>query len=401
MSALHRTFQLTASLLAVLLLVVLAAPAPAAADVEGDPDAIGHSANGNYLDLQPFAKVELPRIFLTRHGDGLAFDVYGTTQAALASGRYVLLDGEGNVLTDAQVEYAIGEKKHYNFPIAAAGTGGVLIDFSITRHLLAVFLAAIILVIIGLRLGARYRRGIGREEAPRGRWQNMMEVLIIFIRDEVAKPAIGHKYTRYMSYLLSVFFFILIANLLGLIPWGVTATSNLMVTGTLAGFTFFITQLSGTKDYWRHIFNPPGVPNAVKPFLVPAEFIGLFTKPLALAFRLFGNMVSGHLVIVSVLGLIFIFSAQFGAGLGAGSALVSVPVTLFVWLLKFAISFIQAYVFTILSALFIGMALEEHEHEHHHEEEPEPHEALLEQAEDYVPGDGVRTTERPTPQPTV
>jgi len=400
MFVLHRIFRSAACLLALLLLVGLVAPTLATANVEGDPDAIGHSANGNYLDLRPLAKVELPRLLLTRHDDGLAFDVYGTTASALESGRYVLLDGDGNVLSDAQVQYAIGEKKHYNFPLAAAGTGSILIDFSITRHLLAVFLAALLLIIIGLRLGARYRRGIGREEAPRGRWQNMMEVFIIFIRDEIAKPAIGAKYMRYMSYLLSVFFFILIANLLGLIPWGVTATSNLMVTGTLAGFTFFITQLSGTKDYWRHIFNPPGVPHAVKPFLVPAEFIGLFTKPLALAFRLFGNMVSGHLVIVSVIGLIFIFSAQFGTGLGLGSSLVSVPVTLFVWLLKFAICFIQAYVFTILSALFIGMALEEHGHEHDHDE-PEPHGALLDQADEYVPGDGVQTTDRPTPQPTV
>ena len=389
-------------LLLLALLLLFGSPAPAQADsVEGDPDAIGHSANGNYLDLMPFAKVELPRLLLTRHADGLSFDVYGTTKAALESGRYVITDGEGNVLSEAETQYAIDEKKHYNFPLAAASGPGIVIDFSITRHLLAAFLAAFLLIIIGLRLGARYRRGIGREEAPRGTWQNMMEVFIIFIRDEIAKPAIGGTYARYMPFLLSAFFFILIANLLGLIPWGVTATSNLMVTGTLAGFTFVITQLSGTKDYWRHIFNPPGVPVFVKPFLVPAEFIGLFTKPLALAFRLFGNMVSGHLVIVSVIGLIFIFTAQFGAAVGFGSAFISVPVTLFVWVLKFAICFIQAYVFTILSALFIGMALEEHEHEHHEEETPEPHEALLDQAEEYVPGDGVNTTERPTPQPTV
>jgi len=397
----HRALSTGLFLLALLLLFSSPGPAHAESDVEGDPNAIGHSANGYYLDVMPLGKIELPRLLLTRHADGLSFDVYSTTKEALQSGRYVITDGEGNVLSEAETQYAIDQKKHYNFPLAAASGPGIVIDFSITRHLLAVFLSALLLIIIGLRLGARYRRGIGREEAPRGVWQNMMEVLILFVRDEVAKPAIGGKYSRYMPYLLSVFFFILIGNLLGLIPWGVTATSNIMVTGTLAAFTFVITQFSGTKDYWRHIFNPPGVPLAVKPFLVPAEFIGLFTKPLALAFRLFGNMVSGHLVIVSILGLIFIFAAQFGAGVGWASTLLSVPVTLFVWMLKFAISFIQAYVFTILSALFIGMALEDHEHEHHEEEPPEPHEALLEQAEAYVPGDGVSTTERPTPQPTV
>ncbi len=382
-----------------LFLLMMAPPQAAADSIEGDPDAIGYAANGFYLDLMPIAKMELPRILLTRHQDGLSFDVYGSTKAALESGLYTLFDGEGNELSEADIEYAIGESKHYYFPMGAAD-GAVIVDLSISKHLLAVFLSAILLVIIGLQLGARYRKGIGREEAPKGAWQNTWELMILYIRDEIAKPSIGDKYRRYMPFLLTVFFFILIGNLLGLVPWGITATSNIMVTGTLAAFTFLITQFSGTKDYWLHIFNPPGVPWYVKPFLVPAEVIGMFTKPLALAFRLFGNMVSGKLVIVSVLGLIFIFSAQFGVGIGLGASLISVPVTLFVWVLKFAISFIQAYVFTILSALFIGMALQEHDHEHH-EEEPDPHEALLEQADPYVPGDGVPEHSKPQPQPSV
>jgi len=182
------------------------------------------------------------------------------------------------------------------------------------------------------------------------------------LRDEVTKPTIGERWKTYFPYVATVFFFILLGNLIGLVPWGVTATSNIMVTGTLAAFTFVLTQFAGTKEYWQHIFNPPGVPVFVKPFLVPVEFIGLFTKPLALAFRLFGNMLSGHLVIVSLIGLIFIFAAQLGTGVGYATIFISVPLTVFIYVLKLAISFIQAYIFAILSALFIGLAIEEHEH---------------------------------------
>ncbi len=353
--------------LTILTLVVglLATGAPvhaAESDGSGDPEAVKHSADGNYLDFSPLGEIELPRIFLAQDANGsLTLDVFATTHGALESDAYTLGDGEGGTLSEAQVEKALGEHKHLYFP-AKRAQGAILVDFSLTRHTVFVFIVAFLVVALMLPLAAKYKRGVGREEAPKGTWQNMMEVMIVFLRDEVTKPTIGKKWKAYFPYIATVFFFILLGNLLGLVPWGVTATSNIMVTGTLAAFTFVITQVSGTKEYWEHTFNPPGVPIFVKPFLVPVEFIGLFTKPLALAFRLFGNMLSGHLVIVSLIGLIFIFAAQLGTGVGVGTVFVSVPLTVFIYVLKLAISFIQAYIFAILSALFIGLALEEHEH---------------------------------------
>jgi len=342
----------------------------------GDPDAIGHSADGFYLDFQPLGKIELPRIFLVRSADGgYRVDAFLSTHGALASGRYTLKSDyapEAALLTVEQVHAVEEEHTHFKYPVVSAAPGEMIfIDFSITRQMVFVLLSGVILLVIGLSLAARYRKGIGAETAPQGAWQNMMEALIIFIRDEVAKPTIGDKYRKYLPYLLSVFIFILLGNLIGLLPWGVTATSGIAVTGALALITFSITQLSGSRDYWMHIFNPPGVPGFVKPIIVPVEILGLFTKPITLAVRLFANMLSGHLVIVSLLGLIFIFTAKIGTVAGWGSILVAVPMTIFIYMLKILVSIIQAYIFTMLSALYFGLAVEEHGHGAHDHEHGE------------------------------
>ncbi|HYE97153.1 MAG TPA: F0F1 ATP synthase subunit A, partial [Rubricoccaceae bacterium] len=257
--------------------------------------------------------------------------------------------------------------------------GEVIADLSVTRHTVFLFLAGGLVLLFFLPLGAKYRRGIGRETAPEGRFQNAMEALVIYVREEIAKPTMGDKHAKYMPYLLTAFFFILFSNLLGLLPFSATITSNIAVTAVLACFTFVVTQFAGTKDYWGHIFNPPGVPALVKPIMVPIEFLGIFTKPFALAIRLFANMTAGHLVILSLIGLIFAFANIFGPAVGWGTSLVSVPMTLFVYGLELLIAFIQAYVFTILSALFIGMASAEHEHHGHdsHGHDQTPHEKAV------------------------
>ena len=333
----------------------------------GDPGAVSHSADGYYF-AAPGKMIELPRLFLVKKDDGgMRFDMFGSTHSALESGRYELLDAEGHAFPEAKVEEFFHDSHHpyLYYPVKPAD-GTIAVDFSITRQILFVFLAALVLLVMVMRLAGRYKRGIGRDEAPKGVFQNAMEVVIAFIRDDVAKAAIGPKYRKYVPYLLTVFFFILLGNLLGLVPWGVTATSNIMVTGALALITFLITQFSGTKDYWKHIFWPPGVSVVIKLILIPVEILGIFTKPIALAFRLFGNMISGHLAIVSILGLIFITSAKINAWVGA---IVFVPfslaLTIFIFLLKILVSFIQAYIFTMLSAVFIGLAAEEHHHEEH------------------------------------
>lgn len=383
-----------------LALVVLVPSVAQAAEDEETLDAVHHTVDGYYLDFEPFGKVELPRLFLVRRaGGGLGFDVFGSSTAAVASGRYAIDDhsgdhggesdhaegaayaagdvaeGEAGVspseYTQEMQEEAGGELEAegtaaapYDALLMATGGSEILVDFSISRHLVFMFLAISILLVLFLPLGSRYKKGVGRTSAPRGRLQNMMETVVIYIRDEIAKPNLGHKTHKYLPYLLTVFFFILACNLLGLVPWGATATANISVTAALAVFTFVITQFAGTKDYWMHIFNPPGVPAFVKPILVPVEILGLFTKPFALAIRLFANLTAGHLVILNLIGLIFIIAGSFGAAAGYGTSIPAMVMVVFVYLLEVLVAFIQAYVFTILSALFIGMATAEHEHEH-------------------------------------
>jgi F-type H+-transporting ATPase subunit a len=368
-------------LLLALSLCFIAQPAWAAED---ELDAVQHAADGVYLDFAPFGKIELPRMFLLRRADGsVTFEAFSSTTSALRSGRYGVIEVNGDeplvILHDEAIlaEMIDGKTHIYRtlVPVATTGepAGSILIDFSITRHLIFGLLAALILLAIFIPMGRRYSRGIGRETAPQGKLQNATESLIVFIRDEVAKPNIGEKYARFMPYLLTAFFFILLCNLLGLVPFGSAATGNIAVTGVLAGFTFFITQFSGSRDYWAHILWPPGMPVFVKLILIPVEILGLFTKPIALAIRLFANMSAGYLVILSLLGMIFTFNAIFGATGGYAIAPVSVGMTLFILILKLLVAFIQAYVFTMLSALFIGMAVAEHHHPEHGGLEGGPH----------------------------
>jgi F-type H+-transporting ATPase subunit a len=201
--------------------------------------------------------------------------------------------------------------------------------------------------------------------APKG-IQSFMEPLILFIRDEVAKPSIGHHYEKFMPYLLTIFFFIWLGNILGLIPFigGFNITGNIAVTLTLAVFTFLVTTFSANKNYWMHIIATPGVPTWLLPLMIPIEILGVFTKPIVLMIRLFANITAGHIIILSFVSLIFIFSNLYGAGAGYGVAVVSVAFSIFMNVIELLVAFLQAYVFTLLSALYFGSAVEEH-HEHH------------------------------------
>jgi ATP synthase subunit 6 len=187
----------------------------------------------------------------------------------------------------------------------------------------------------------------------------VLEPVILFIRDDIAIPNIGeHKYGKFMPYLLTVFFFILINNLLGLVPifpFGANVTGNVNVTFVLALFTFLITQFSANKTHWRHVFAAPGVPFWLLPIMIPIEIIGLFSKPFALMIRLFANITAGHIIVLSLVTLIFIFKTVLVAP-------VSIFFVLFMDCIELLVAFLQAYVFTLLSALFIGMATAEPEH---------------------------------------
>jgi len=240
---------------------------------------------------------------------------------------------------------------------------GLPIDLSITKTVTGIFVSVIVLLSIFLSIAktARLRANM----APRG-LQNLFEPIILFIRDEVAKPAIGEKkFEKFMPFLLTAFFFILINNLLGLIPvfpFGANVTGNIAVTLVLALFTFFITTFNSNKHYWKEIYNPD-VPWWLKfpiPLMPIVELTGVITKPFVLMVRLFANMLAGHLIVTVFVSLIFIFNVKMGIEAGLGVSVLSVAFSVFILLLDVLVSFIQAYVFTLLSALYFGMASPEH-----------------------------------------
>lgn len=236
-------------------------------------------------------------------------------------------------------------------------------DFSLTKNVVQMILALIILVLILTSVANAYKKK-GANQAPSG-LQGAIEPIVTFIRDEVGKVNLGNKYEKYMPYLLTVFFFILINNLFGLIPGSANVTGNIAFTVVLGVISFFVILFSTNKHFWGHIFNPP-VPGFVKPIMVPVEFLGIFTKPFALIVRLFANMVAGHIVITCFIMLIFIFGAMSKVA-GWGFAPVSILFTVFIYFIEILVAFIQAFIFTNLTAVFIGQAFEgEHHEEAHH-----------------------------------
>jgi F-type H+-transporting ATPase subunit a len=244
-----------------------------------------------------------------------------------------------------------------------ADLGGHTVDFSPTKHLVWLWITALLLV-VGLAL---FRP---KSITPKG-FALALEMLVLFVRDEIAKPTIGEpEYKRYTPYLLSCFFFILVANLIGILPYTASATGNVAVTAGLAITTFLMTQAAsiraaGIGGYLKHLTG--GVHPLLWPIMIPVEILGLFTKPFALCMRLFANMVAGHIVIFYLLGLIFILKTIYVAP-------ISVALAACIYLLEIFVAFLQAYVFTMLSSLFIGMgvAMGHHGHEGHHHAESDP-----------------------------
>ncbi len=240
------------------------------------------------------------------------------------------------------------------------------LDFSITKAVVGVFITSVLLVLIFGAVARGYKKREG--QSPKG-IQSALEPLIVFVRDEIAKPSIGKKYEKFLPFLLTVFFFIWIANLLGLIPFigGFNVTGNIAVALVLALLTFIVTAANGNKDYWMHILWTPGVPWWLKvpiPLMFIIEFIGFLSKPIVLMLRLFANITAGHIIILAFVSLIFIFDNLYGAAGGFGVSVVSVIFSIFMFCIELLVAFLQAYVFTLLSALYFGSAVEEHAHEH-------------------------------------
>jgi len=223
-------------------------------------------------------------------------------------------------------------------------------DFSITKNVTFIFLVGLLMFLIFTKMAKNYKTSV----MPKG-FGRLLEPLILYVRDEIAIPNIGHKhYKRYMSYLLTVFFFVWIVNLLGLTPVGINVTNNIAVTLSLSLITYFLTTFTANKNYWKHIFWMPGVPTPMKFLLAPIELLGTIIKPFSLMIRLYANITAGHIVLMSIIGMMFIFKNWIGSPLSFGLAFA-------LSLLELLVAALQAYIFTMLSALYFGSAVEEHD----------------------------------------
>ena len=277
---------------------------------------------------------------------------------------------------EVEVFYAHYKGEEYKLEKPSTLDGGMMgggitsfYDFSITKNVFTMMLAALLLILIFSSVRNGYRKNEGK--APSG-IQSFFEPFFVFIREEVAKPMIGQKhYERFMPFILTLFFFILFCNLLGLLPFfpgGANVTGNLAVTFVLAVFAFIITNINGNRHYWQHIFWMPGIPAWVKTILTPVEVLGLIIKPFSLMIRLFANISAGHIIILSLIGLIFVFGEN-GTSFGGGvvGAIVGGAFTAFMNLIELLVAFLQAFVFAMLTASYIGAAVEDGHHDHHDE----------------------------------
>ncbi len=369
-------------------------------DFNAGETAIHHIADVNAIHIYGDTYFHLPCIlYAPNHGWKLTstsvFKMHHHGNGTVAKDGYVLVHGSIMRIQDAAFpmgEVAVSEPTHdevktakgkdktiyyvqangvcYMLDAKTTLDGGLMgggitsfYDFSITRNVFTMLLTFLLLFLLLRSAAKAYTSRPG--QAPKG-IQNFFEPFITFIRDDVAKPNIGPNYERYMPYLLSSFFFILGLNLIGQIPFfpgSANVTGNISVTMVLAIITFLIVSFSGNANYWRHIFAMPGVPKPLLIILTPVEVLGAILKPFTLMLRLFANITAGHIVIISFVSLIFIFTNKFGVGTGTAiGAAASIPLTLFMMALELLVALLQAFIFTMLSATYIGSAIEEHHH---------------------------------------
>ena len=310
-----------------------------------------HIKDDHSWHLWGHTSISLPVILYTPQG----FDVFSSEklvdehhEPVVYKGKfdYKLVEGKAKIVNAAGEVDVVASKK--------------LWDFSITKNVASLFISVIILLLVILTAAGAYKK-TGVTSAPKG-LQSFMEPIVLFVRDEIALPNIGAKrYAKYMPFLLTIFFLILTNNFLGLIPLfpgGANVSGNIAFTMTLAICVFIVVNLSSNKNYWEHIFWMPGMHWSMKLFLAPIELIGVFNKPISLMIRLFANITAGHILVLSLVCLIFIFKTVYAAA-------IAVPFVIFIFLIELLVAFLQAYIFTMLTAMYIGMASEEAHHEHH------------------------------------
>ncbi len=262
----------------------------------------------------------------------------------------LLIFSSSNLFDDDHVPLEEGYNgfKYYHGKLKPIDQDASFVDLSITKNVAFLILTATIMILVFLSVAKGYSK---KNSAPKG-IQALFEPVIIFVRDDIVKPNIGENYEKYLPYMLTLFFFIFFGNVLGLMPGAANLTGNIAVTLSLALFTFLITNFSGNKHYWKHIFWTPGIPIIMRVIILPIELIGVFSKPISLMIRLFAAITAGHIVLLSFIGLIFIFQSYF---VGVMSALFVVGLNL----VELMVAGIQAYVFTMFSSVYIGLATED------------------------------------------
>lgn len=301
-----------------------------------------HIGDSHYWHVGGEVSIPLPIIIFTEKGlesfSAAKFNGEGVAQGKYHN--YKLVDDKIRVVdTDGNVDK---EASHHIY------------DFSVTKNVIALWIAGVLLLIIFFSVASAYKKREGK--APKG-LQSFIEPIIMFVRDEIARPNIGYKYQKYMPVLLTIFFFIWMNNMLGLVPLfpgGANVTGNVLLTFVLSTAVLLIVNFSANKYYWKHIFMPD-VPLWLYPIMIPVEIIGIISKPFALMIRLYANISAGHIIVLSLISLIFIFKSLYIAP-------VSVAFVLFMDVLELLVAFLQAFIFTMLTALFIGTAVEEHHH---------------------------------------
>ena len=262
----------------------------------------------------------------------------------------LLIFSSSNLFDDDHVPLEEGYNgfKYYHGKLKPINQDASYVDLSITKNVAFLILTATLMILVFLSVAKGYSK---KNSAPKG-IQALFEPVIIFVRDDIVKPNIGENYEKYLPYMLTLFFFIFFGNVLGLMPGAANLTGNIAVTLSLALFTFLITNFSGNKHYWKHIFWTPGIPIIMRVIILPIELIGVFSKPISLMIRLFAAITAGHIVLLSFIGLIFIFQSYF---VGVMSALFVVGLNL----VELMVAGIQAYVFTMFSSVYIGLATED------------------------------------------
>lgn len=348
-----------------LLVLFLSNPVSAIEPTELDSLSGHHQAEAAHHEAGAEENVDIAKVAFEHILDSHSWHIMGEGHEAVAMPLPIIIYSSTKGLqffSSSKFEHGHAEYNGYSLKdeeIVSSDPNEAVYDFSITKNVAQLLLTATILFLIFTSIAKAYKT-TGVTSAPKGK-QSFFEPLITFVRDDIAKSNIGEKSDKYVPYLLTIFFLILINNVLGMLPIGANLTGNIAFTFVLSVITLIVTNVNANKHYWHHIFAPPA-PKLLYIILVPLEIVGIFTKPFALMIRLFANITAGHIIVISLVGLIFVFKTIWISPVAVGFAL-------FIDVLECLVALLQAYIFTLLTALFIGSAIADHHEDGVHNDE--------------------------------